>query len=222
MTQGPEERLARFIAEAREELRGRDPAAIGRLSGVEFDRNENAFFLKIYGKRYAVTYPDMVAREEGNYHHEGTPWLQSLVLHYFKCSDGSALTGDLVSFRDLPGGMFYEKAFQGYSGDLLSQAFGNDLERFERAAETAGGKRCAHGDAGYAFNVLPRVDLTVVYWLGEDDEIPPAGQVLFDAAAHHYLPTDALAGVGGRLCRLLLEADARNHGEVPEPHTHDH
>jgi hypothetical protein len=50
------------------------------------------------------------------------------------------------------------------------------------------------------------VPLAIVYWLGED-AIPTKAQVLFDESADHYLPTDALAGLGAQLVRRIMRSD---------------
>jgi hypothetical protein len=61
------------------------------------------------------------------------------------------------------------------------------------------------GDAGYAFTVLPRVHLGLVYWEG-DEEFPSQAQVLFEDTAAHYLPTDGLAILGSQLVDKVLKA----------------
>ncbi len=86
----------------------------------------------------------------------------------------------------------------------LVQTLGNDLGAFAAAAEATGGERIDVGDCGYAFQSLPRIRLAVVYWRG-DEEFPPQAQVLFDAAASHYLPVDGLALLGSDLVRRLLK-----------------
>ena len=60
------------------------------------------------------------------------------------------------------------------------------------------------GDAAFAFDVMPRVSLAVVWWAG-DDEFPANATVLFDSASSRYLPTDGLAIVGRMLCRKLAK-----------------
>ena len=47
--------------------------------------------------------------------------------------------------------------------------------------------------------------MAVTYWRGDEDFAPQA-QVLFDAAASPYLPTDGLALLGSNLVTRLLKA----------------
>ena len=58
------------------------------------------------------------------------------------------------------------------------------------------------GDAAFAFDALPRVRVAAVYYAGDED-FPATANVLFDESASHYLPTDALAGVGSALVDRL-------------------
>jgi len=46
--------------------------------------------------------------------------------------------------------------------------------------------------------------LLAVYWQGDED-FPSTCQVLFDASASHYLPTDAYAILGSTLTRRLIK-----------------
>jgi len=55
------------------------------------------------------------------------------------------------------------------------------------------------------FRALPRVWLAVVVYKG-DEEFSPAANVLFDAAAANYLPTEDLAVLGGYLASKLVHA----------------
>lgn len=202
LTEG-EKGLLALVQSYREQLALVDPEEIARRCAVEYIAEDAQFVVPVFGQGFTVTFPELRVMEETTDHHEGSPWLQALVMHYFRTADGFPIEGTWISFRDLPGGMHYEKAFQGYSGDQLAKAFGNDLQRLERAARLAKGKPISIGDVGYTFAALPRVPIAVSYWSGDED-FPPAAKVLFDRSASHYLPTDALATLGGRLCRLLI------------------
>ena len=104
---------------------------------------------------------------------------QALLLYYFSAADGSPQTGNYVSFADLPAGRMYAQAFQGYSGDELVKAFGENLEPFKKACKKTGGHLLEVGSAAFAFQALPRVPLQVVYWLGDED-FPSSCKILFD------------------------------------------
>ena len=198
--------LASLIKTARSELRDRNPEILASLSGTRFDPLSREFFVTVFGRGYFVTYPEFVAYEEGVHgRRESTPWIQCLLLHYFRSSNGTNLANQWISFRELPSGMFYQHAFQTYTGDRIIRAFGSDLERLKTAALAIGCATEAIGDFGVSIRALPRVPVALAYWLGDDD-LPPTAKVLFDASARDYLPTDALAVVGGRFCSLILGA----------------
>ncbi|MCB9159637.1 MAG: DUF3786 domain-containing protein [Caldilineaceae bacterium] len=108
-----------------------------------------------------------------------------------------------IAFRELPDGWLYQQAFQGYTGHVLVQQFGDDTAALAAGCHATGGVPLEVGDCGFAFRVLPAVALAVVYWRG-DDEFAPEARVLFDAAAPHYLSTDGLAILGSHLVRQVL------------------
>jgi hypothetical protein len=132
-----------------------------------------------------------------------------LLLYYFHTADGAPLARQWVSFSELPDGRFYNHAYQGYSGGELARTFGHDLQAFQTAALSQGGEALPpgiHGMAGadaYRFWALPRVPLLAVAWPGDED-FASTYQILFDAAASHYLPTDVCALLGGTLARRLI------------------
>jgi hypothetical protein len=102
--------------------------------------------------------------------------------------------------------LFYQQAFQGYSGDRLARRFGADPESFTRAGLAVGGKPVPElGGGCLAFDPLPAVRLAAILWPG-DDEFAARASILFDAAAPHYLPTDGLALLGAGLTSRLLKA----------------
>ena len=70
-----------------------------------------------------------------------------------------------------------------------------------------GGSPLSFGDSAFAFEVLPRLYMAIIFYQG-DEEFPPAVSALFDSAASHYLPTEDLAILGGMLTGKLLAAAA--------------
>ncbi len=201
--------LEAFVARVSSELSDRDPHAIARRAGVEYDPEDGTYAIRVYGKVFAVKHPTLETHEASADHHLGALWLRVLLAHYLKTADGTPLSGQWVTLRDLPGGLMYERAFQGYSGDELARAFVPEFGALRELGPRYGARSLDLGDLGLRFDVLPRVPIAVVCYAG-DDEFAASARLLFDASSTHYLPTDALATLGGRLTRLLLQAAGIN------------
>lgn len=212
--------LLAFVQSVREQLASVDPEDLARRCGLEYDVEAREFVVPVFGHGFLVSYPNFKIMEETTDHHEGALWLQALIMHYFRTADGFPLEGSWISFRDLPGGMHYVKAFQGYSGDKVAAAFGNDLERLDLAARLARGTPLSYADASYSFVALPRVHVAVCYWKGDED-FPATAKLIFDRSSSHYLPTDAMATLGGRLCLLLIRAGGLSADAGPSVGTRD-
>ncbi len=200
------DQLTTIVAGARAKLRQIKPGKLALYSGCELDQEGN-FRLTFFNQGYIVSHHDFLVREAGT-GKEAPAFIQSLLLTYLVTADGTTPSGRWVSFRELPGGTFYVRAFQSYSGDRLVRELGGGIRAFRRAAEMLGGRPLNLGDAGYAFTVLPRVHLALVYWAG-DEELPSQAQVLFEDTSPHYLPIDGLAILGSQLVGRVLKASAQ-------------
>ena len=130
-------------------------------------------------------------------------FLQSLVLTYLGTTKGAPPAERWITFRDLPNGSFYNQAFQGYAPDRLAKRWQLDITGFETACRALEGTPIGYGDAGFAFTVLPRVDIAAIYWLGDEDFASKAS-ILFDATAHSHMVIDGLAILGSRLVDRIL------------------
>jgi len=190
------------IARLREALQGMDGRLLAVRAGADWQENE--LRLRLLGEEVAIAWPQATVRraEDGR---EARPDVQVLLLTYLRNADGTPPTGSWLSFRELPDGGFYHRAFQGYAPDRLAQRFGDDLDAFRRAAAHLGGRREAMGDVAYGFRALPHVWLAAVLWVG-DEEFPAAARILFDESCRRYLATDLLATLGRWLVGRLLKA----------------
>jgi len=206
------EKMIARVAAQREELRQRDPREFAAKSGAE--HSEGVLRLKFYGEPHVITFPELSVRVEATQRECGLN-RSSMFFYYFLTADGTPLAGKWVAFRELPGGMFYHQAYQGYSGDRLATAIDNRVGVFDRAAKNLGGMKLDIGDASFAFDALPRVRVAAVYYAGDED-FPASANVLFDESASHYLPTDALAGVGSALVDRLTGAESRDDEQSQE------
>ncbi len=195
--------MARRIDELRRELEERDPQAVAARAGARCEGAD--LVLEYWGAAVRIPWPGMSALAAST----GEPlsvFDRAMLLYYLNTADGAPLADRWIGFRELPDGGFYHQAFQGYSGDLLARRFGERPQAFEAACRMQGGWPLpVLAPQAFAFQPLPRVRLAVVLWPGDEDFASRA-MVLFDGAAHHYLPTDGLALLGSGLTQRLLRA----------------
>jgi hypothetical protein len=162
----------------------------------EIGSGRGEFRLSLFDSPAVVTYPGFIGV---NTKDKELPLpFQAVLAYYFHTADGTPLTGQWISFAELPDGRMYNQAFQGYSGNELVKAFGLDVDGFKAACEKSGGVATPLGDAAYIFYALPRFPMAVNYWCGDED-FPSSCKILFDSSASHYLPTDVIAILGSML-----------------------
>ncbi|MBI5935582.1 MAG: DUF3786 domain-containing protein [Chloroflexi bacterium] len=188
-----------------DELRGRlsllPPNLLAERTGadyIELEQGRGEFHITLFSVPITLTYPDFRATESAL-----PVFKQALLIYYFAHSDGTPPAGEWISFADLPDGRVYSSAFQGYTGDLLAKTFLLDLDAFRAACQKADGIPVPFGDAAFRFRALPRVDLLLVYHLGDED-FPSTCKLLFDAHAGHFLPAEACAVLGSSLAQKVL------------------
>jgi len=195
------DKLAPKVAELREALKGLPPEEVAWRSGATLQGAR--LHLQMLFQPYAVDTTSYAVTRPGA--GEVPSFFQSLVLTYLHTADGAPSADRWISFRELPNGRFYHRAFQGYAPDRLTKRWGLDVDGFSEACHALGGTRLDLGDAGFGLRVLPRVELAAVYWLGDED-FPSRAAILFDANAAHYMVTDGLAILGSQLVGKILAA----------------
>jgi len=195
------------VDEMRSKLRDQRPEILAARTGAIYTPkggSEGEFRLPFWGREVILSFPDFSGKYTDN-EAALNAFDLTMLAYYFSVSDGASMAGEWIAFNQIPGGLFYAQAFQGYSGDELAKAFGNDAEAFMDANEKLEGRREFFGNLAYSYQVLPRVPIMVVCWLGDED-FPPSYRILFDANAHHHLVTDAYAILGSHLARRLIKA----------------
>jgi hypothetical protein len=210
MEESPERRFADALVKAREEWAAADAAACAARAGCKLA--EGGVLVPLFGALHLVTHPGGEVTAAGPGPAEpGRPAhvaVTILLLHYLLGADGAPPAGTWSAYRELPDGMFYAFSFMQRAEQPVARAFAASpagLEGFRAAARALGGDALTLGDASFRFIALPRVDVAVLVWAGDDEE-PGEARVLFDANAGHYLPAEDLAGLGGQLAHRLLAA----------------
>ena len=195
------DKLEPKVKALRTELLRQPPDDVARRSGATLVGGSLRLAM-LFDDYVADTTSYVVSRPDGS---EVNNFLQSLVLTYLGTTNDGPPAERWITFRDLPNGSFYNQAFQGYGPDRLAKRWQLDITGFETACRALGGTPIGYGDAGFAFTVLPHIDIAAIYWLGDEDFASKAS-ILFDATAHSHMVIDGLAILGNRLVdRILVE-----------------
>ena len=194
-------------------MSARQPADMAHDSGAEY--GDGRFTLRFLNRTFSISYPEGYVKEADA---DKTPpvWLQLTLLHYlthasgvlpatFHCPTDSLRGDEWIVYRQLPGALSAGSVFQRTVINPLVNGFGQDIEGFKQACQSLGGTYLSgSGDAAFTFAALPRLPMAVVLYLGEEG-LPPSVNVLFDATASEYLPTEDLILIGEYLSAALLE-----------------
>ena len=190
-------------AKALEEMKEVSPYVVSAKSGADFDGSR--FRVPLFNRVFLVYHPDIRIVEEDN--PAPVPqFLEIILLHYLLQANGVAVADDWVAYRQLPGSGLFERRFIQMAMNPMLGEFGNDVEAFKKAGAIAGGIPMTRtGDAAFKFMALPKIPMACILYLGED-ELPPSVNILFDAAAPNYLPTEDLSLLGVILFGAMRKA----------------
>ncbi|HBG27121.1 MAG: hypothetical protein A2Y10_18705 [Planctomycetes bacterium GWF2_41_51] len=126
-----------------------------------------------------------------------------IILHYLLYDGPLEPTGQLITFRDLPGGQFYWNPFLSRSINPLISQIGNDIELLRKRLNKFDWKPATGGDLAVTIHAVGKIDATLVYHLG-DDEFQPAANIMFDSCIKKVFNTEDVAWLAGRICLALL------------------
>lgn len=194
------------LDKAKADLSQMAPYVVAARSGAQF--RDGKFHLPFFNRLFLIGHPVVTVVEAGS-QVKPSPWIQVLLLHYLVCASGVEVADQWVVYRNLPGGFLFDSRFREMAMAPLTRAFSNDIESFRRAGLALGGIPMSRlGDAAFRFLAYPRLPMACILYLG-DEEVAGAVNILFDAAAPDYLPTEDLSYLG----RYLSDALCRHRAQ---------
>lgn len=176
-----------------------------RRCDARFLKSEKTIALDYLNRTYLIKYPEAEVILQGTEEHV-TLVDRILLLHYLIQAKGTPLSGQLISFKELPEGTGYFPTFYKRAIKPLVTFFGNKPEQLLEMAELVGGRKTDYGDVSATVHSLPMVPLTLVLWKG-DAEFSAEGTIMFDRTITDYLPTEDIIilcqNTSWRLVKLL-------------------
>jgi hypothetical protein len=187
------------IEQARDQLRASDLTRAAEHGGLTGD--DTGLDVPVLDSRYRVTLTGLsVYPVEGDAAH---PVDELLILRYLAHAAVQPVKplGQVIAFRELPGGTFYKTALARRTTELLVGTFGNDTDALGRALEAFPARPLEISGADVARRVqgIGHLDLMLIYRAG-DEELPPSADILYDRIIGRVFRTDEVAALTTRLC----------------------
>ncbi|MFP3041006.1 DUF3786 domain-containing protein [Treponema primitia] len=186
-----------------------DPRAVAERCGLSFEATragEGFFLLRLMGTEYRAAFPVFELRDlQGDDVRE--PYEKILLIRYLCEGKFFESRGKRLSYNEIPWGPTYYRNFEGRCLKRAAHSFGNDLAAFRRMVEGLPGLRFEAldtGDAGYRFEFLNGLFISLLIWAG-DDEFPPSAQMLFDDNFIFAFTAEDLAAMGEVVIRRFKE-----------------
>jgi hypothetical protein len=182
-----------------------DVAEQCRKSGARYTSAKKTIIIEYLNRSYRIGFPGgevSLADSE-----EAVPIRDKiLLLHYFTRAKGTALSGKIITYKELHEGINYYPTFFKRAIDPIVAHFKGEPQKLLDIAETLGGRKAGYGDIAVTIDAFPYVPLTIVLWHG-DKEFPPEGNIMFDSTIPDYLPTEDITilceVIAWKLVRLL-------------------
>jgi|GEM_PF-347462 len=186
-------------------FKARVPADMAETSGCEYDPQREAFNLASLGQSLSISYPHGEVLFQGTDISPFWEW-RLLALNYLWRSDGSPLTGNLVSLRQLKHGSVFYPAFVKMGMAQLAANLAVSTVNPDKVMETCmalGGSLERGSGLQVSFSLMPRFMVTVRLWPG-DEEMAGSANILFDASANNYLHIEDIIAAGDLVALFLV------------------
>ena len=183
-----------------------DPLEIARRCEIPFGASR--FGLRLMGTEYGIPFPEFAMLDREG--HDVKSLAEKIFTLRYLCEGRRVeYRGNQRSYQEIPWGEVYYQNFRGRCILRFARTFGRDIDAFKRIIEGAPELRAEplkQGDAGYRFEFITGLYMSLILWAG-DEEFAPSAQFLFDDNFEFAFTAEDVAVVGEvaitRLKRLL-------------------
>lgn len=171
-------------AKAWEILSSLDPKDVCRNAKVAFDTETETYHITSFGMDFLVSLRDKTISSTA-LHSDlllGTlkDFSRLAILWYLVNAKDIPLTERLIKPVDVKGGQRFSTGTHLLPTEKIAGKYGKDKEGFIKRGQEFGAEISTYGDASLKLFPLPRVPVTIILWL-EDEEYPPRVDLLLDS-----------------------------------------
>lgn len=181
----------------------KEPSQMAKNSGNVFDPIRSIITIHSMGQIIDVKYPEGAIRFNDSPLSPLWSW-RLIMLNHLARSDNAPLAGSLITFKELDGGYIFNPAYYKMTIlPIINNLSDKPAEQIKSACSALGADFKDEADICAVFNFLPRFPITLKIWLS-DAEMAGSANILFDAAANHYLHTEDIAVTASLMVTFLL------------------
>ncbi len=175
--------------------------------------------LKYLGCDLWLSFPGGVIETSGGTEHRGPTGPISLreeilIFHYLENAKGTSLSGEWISFANIPAGVFYHSVFQKRCKEPLVKFFGSCPDELQTVAGEMRADSIPLGDVAVKIPAFPFVPLALVLWRGDED-FTSEGNILFDGSVTEYLPVEDVVILAETVVWKLIKTGERLKAQGP-------
>ena len=190
---------------AKEELSSRNPLHFCQLSDALFiEKKDEPTIIRLtfLNRIITISWPDLLFYQDSN---QEIPIKEKiLILHYLNGSKKEEVTGEWITYQDIPSGRFYLDAFNRRVKYPLINTFGEHPDKLPLLAkELFGATTSSIGDISILIQALPKIPITLVIWKG-DEEFSSDGAILFDSSIKNILSAEDVSELTSMIVYPLI------------------
>lgn len=182
-------------SKAWEILKSSEPSNICRNSLALYDKKENHYILKSLNFDFFISTEHKTIISDspegkiltGRF---GYFFIHSCLWYLIK-SKNIPLSGKLIRPSDIKDGASFFRGSHILPLEKLAEKYSNDKNAFLKKAEEFGGVLQNFGDVSVQLFPMPRIPVTIILWL-KDDEFPARADLLFDSSCEFHLPVEII------------------------------
>lgn len=176
-------------------LRGLNPLVVCKNAAVGFDNSSGHYIVKSFCTDFYVNPKERSMQSttlsgETLIKRYGYFFIHSCLWYLIHAKD-IMLTERLMKPVNIKGGEMFFRGSHILPLDNLAKRYGDDMEAFINKGKELCGKVLDYGNASLNLLPLPRIPVTVILWLG-DEEFAPRTDLLLDSSCEMQLPLDII------------------------------
>ncbi len=176
-------------------LRGLDPSIVCRNASVSFDEKDRYYILSSFCINFSVRPEEKIIKNltpqgEIIIKKYGYFFIHSCLWYLINAKDIS-LTGKLIKPSNLKGGDTFFRGTHILPLDSIAKRYGDDKEAFIKKGKELCAEVLNYGDLSIKLLPLPRIPVTLILWL-KDEEFPPRAELLLDSTCELQLLLDII------------------------------